>query len=403
MYYYYFKRLFPEDVLVYIEEYDKVNKQVILDFIDDGEYQAFVSLIKQSKNNKNASMMVLRDYQQRNVQENTIYAIKRDVINEWVEDGSLVVSNGETSLLIGYTVNLKKDIPVFNLSISLGGYEGVTFDFSEPQNHQIENLDLAFKGKIEVVVRDVGQGSWNEITNDGSVKIVYDIGCSVKANANDVRKLVNKKLPLYIKSKPGLIISHWDKDHYHCLLGMSDEELSLFSYVICRAYTPNNTSQRLLEKLIRNIGRDNVYTFAHMAPVAGPVRLCLVNSPNNQLLIFNGQYNKNRNISGIILALRTSSSSVVFSADTRYDQLSKDVLPFLNYKNYHYLIVPHHGGHAGPYLYEMFHSTLIHTAVISVGENTYRHPLDYYLNSLRTEWPRIKETRFEGDISLTLI
>ncbi|MBK8624807.1 MAG: hypothetical protein IPN86_04325 [Saprospiraceae bacterium] len=79
------KKYHPEDVLVYIEEYDKDAGIVLFDFFDSNEYSSFTELAGLDYSLNNSSMVLLKNYTNRTIIENTIYTIKRNVIISWRE------------------------------------------------------------------------------------------------------------------------------------------------------------------------------------------------------------------------------------------------------------------------------------------------------------------------------
>lgn len=408
MYYYNHKALKNSNILVTIEEVDRVNDMVLIDFFDKTEFGSFLNSISRFNREDNPSMMLLKNYRLRNVLENTIYAISTDVFVKWYENNKLINEN-ENSRLIGYSVELdSSDETIFEYSVSLGGLEGIKFDFTySGSNTGLFELNpkLQITNNLSVNIRNVGQGNWNEILSGDNVRLVYDAGCSMFSTYNFARTLIENKIVVYERDRPGLILSHWDKDHYHALLWMSDEELSHFSYFVCRDYLPNATSVNLFLRLQNTIGAQNIFTIPAETrdERGGLTRLNLINPTNNHLLLFNSQYHKNRNVSGLILALRTQNSSVIMPGDAHYEQLSVDVLPHLAFNSNHYLVVPHHGGRAGSYIYQTHGNVSKNEAIISVGNNHFGHPIDYYLNQLNNNWGRIGQTRIRGhDIRIVL-
>lgn len=92
-----------------------------------------------------------------------------------------------------------------------------------------------------------------------------------------------------------------------------------------------------------------------------------------------------------------------FSGDGKYDQVSKFILPFLNYPHNHTLIVPHHGGCAGRFEYKASSKINLNRAIISVGINRYGHPTNSVVTSLKTEFKHIEQTRYRlNDIVINM-
>jgi len=120
-------------------------------------------------------------------------------------------------------------------------------------------------------------------------------------------------------------------------------------------------------------------------------------------MIYNAQHHKNRNISGIVISLKTKESSVILSGDCHYEQISVDVLPHLNFKHKHNLVVPHHGGKAGNYIYNLPKNVTPDNAIISVGPNNYGHPMLNYTRALTIDWSRVQKTQtVNTDIKINL-
>lgn len=258
----------------------------------------------------------------------------------------------------------------------------------------IKNIPIKFQGKYGVVIRKVEQGNWNEIHVNNKCKIVYDAGTSINASYLDIQRIIGNKIQEYSKSNPGLILSHWDKDHYHCLLGMSNNDLKVFSFFVCRHFVPNLTCRLLFNRISTAVGSNNTYSLPNAIRTnkSRRIRFFPITPTSNQLVIYNAQYHKDRNKSGIVLSLKTSASSIILSGDAHYKQISDDILPSLNYIHKHNLVVPHHGGKAGSYIYNLPNSVIPNIAIISTGKNQYGHPLLNITRSLRLQWFNLRRT-----------
>lgn len=404
MYLKYHRRYFPDDVLVYIEEFNKAEGFVLVDFYDSNEFERFTSYTNNDFDINVATMVSLISYQNRTIRENTYYSIKRETIDTWLENNS--ITQNENSLLIGYTIdmsNFNSDEEIFTHTVSLNDYD--SYNHLMYGKRDISDIEFDLSGKLTVNIRNVGQGNWNEIMSDESYAVVYDCGTSMNASKADVRALINSRNKKYIDNKPSLILSHWDKDHYHCLIGMTDAELSSFSNFICRDNVPNLTSRKLFSRISRLMSNKHIYAIPAEARTArgGLTYLNALNSTNNQLVIYNSQYHKDRNISGIFLSLKNAHSSVIFSGDSHYSQVSTCILPHLNFKHKHYLIVPHHGGKGGNYIYNNPGKIQYESAIISVGPNRYGHPKPKYVSALKADFRTFTKTSLtKSDITINL-
>jgi hypothetical protein len=400
----YHRRYFPDDVLVYIEEFNKGEGYVLFDFYDSNEFEIFSNLINNEFDINQATMVSLVNYNERTIRENTYYSIKRKTIEFWQENNS--ISQNENSLLIGYSIdmaNFNLELQVFTHSVSLNDY--YSFNHIIFGRRVIKDIEFNLNGKLTVNVRNVGQGNWNEIKSDESYAVIYDCGTSMIATKADVRALIDTRSKEYIDNKPSLVLSHWDKDHYHCLIGMTDSELSSFSNFICRDNVPNLTSRKLISRIRKLISFNHIYAIPAEVRTAkgGLTYLNAMNNINNQLVIYNSQYHKDRNVSGILLSLKTADSSVIFSGDSHYSQVSTCILPHLNFSHKHYLIVPHHGGKGGKYVYNNPGKIQYESAIISVGRNGYGHPKPHYATALKADFRIFKKTSLtKSDITINL-
>lgn len=404
MYLNYHRRYFSDDVLVYIEEFNKADGFVLFDFYDSNEFKRFTSYTTSEYDINVPTMVILTNYQNRTIRENTYYSIKKETISTWLENNS--ITQNENSLIIGFTIDLTyfdSITEVFTHSVSLN--DNNSFDHLMYGKKEISDIEFDLSGQLTVNIRNVGQGNWNEIMSDKSYAVVYDCGTSMNASKPDVRALINSRSKKYIDNKPSLILSHWDKDHYHCLIGMNDAELSSFSNFICRDNVPNLTSRKLFLRISSLISTNHIYAIPAEARTArgGLTYLNALNSTKNQLVIYNSQYHKDRNISGIFLSLKNTNSSVIFSGDAHYLQVSTCILPHLNFKHNHYLIVPHHGGKGGDYIYNNPGKIYYESAIISVGPNRYGHPQSKYVCALKSDFRTFTKTSLrKSDITINL-
>lgn len=395
MHYHYHKRRYPNDVLVYIEEFNKDAGTVLFDFIDSNEYKLFTSLTDGFFDLDKPTMVLLNNYKMRTIQENTIYSIKPEVIETWQEQISNT-SNNLNSLLIRYIIDVSiTKGELFSTSVSIN--DSFDFYYNDSMNGRgnCSQISFPFSGKISITVRNVGQGNWNEIIFDEEVKIVYDAGAPMNASRTEVTRIIGNRNILYSSSRPILILSHWYKDHYHALLGMTNVQLEHnFSAFICRDRVPNVTSRILFGRVSTAIGLANTFTIsADQRQVrGGPTYLRNVTPRTKQIVLYNAQHHKNRNISGLLLSVKSARASVILTGDAHYEQISRDILPHLNYTHQHNLIVPHHGGKAGAYIYETPPLMTVDKAVISVGANRYGHPDAKYIASLKADNFFIQQT-----------
>ncbi len=367
----------PNTVLVYIEK--KIDNLILFDFLDSNEFERFSRVIGLPNDwEENGSMIELVNYNGRRIQSGVIYRLNLDTL-QTLDINAFVAQ--EDSLILAYTVNLSNITEqLFGSSVSINlmsmRRHGIRYSYTP----SIEGLKRDTLSTDKVVIRKIGQGNWNELYNQDKIHTVFDSGTIYTTSRTNLIQLIGNRNQLYQQSKPMLILSHWDVDHYHFLLAFDDATIQSFSKFVFRNKVPSLTARKVM-------GR-----FADLNPTApfpidadvrprytrGPVRLnCYPINTTASLLLFNAQDNRSRNRSGIGLLLRTEKNSIIFSGDFNYDQVDIDMLPEINYiHDFHYLIVPHHGGNGGRIVYAL--RTLIPNkqAIISVGMNPYnpRHP-----------------------------
>lgn len=401
-YYYYHSQKYPNDVIVYVEEVNKDENYIIIDFIDTDQHRKFTSLLDYDSQIDKTSMVVIKNYfPRRRIQENTAYAINKKVLLQFKQS---ISEYEEESNLLMYQIDLaESNEELFSVSVSIGDLDKPYDSFTNNKYKDQLKFDLSLKGKLQLNVRNVGLANWNELILNGNVVIVYDVGAPTFASKSNVRKIIGNKIEEYSKSKPILILSHWDKDHYHSLIEMTDEEIKCFSSFICIDRAVTNTTSILLNRFISILGYSKVFQISNVPrdTKGGKTPLYLISKEESQILLYTSMYHKTKNISGLVLALRTHESSVIFSGDCFYSQLSENVLPQLDYSNNHNLIVPHHGGHAGKYFYENKKAEKVN-AIISAGRSKH-HPSKYYTELLKCEFKNIRSTKVENkDIIIDL-
>lgn len=85
MLYDYFKIKHPKSILVYIEEFNKLERTIICDFIDSNELFELKTFFNEEGKISEASMILIENYTGKPVQENTIYALDSKALSELKE------------------------------------------------------------------------------------------------------------------------------------------------------------------------------------------------------------------------------------------------------------------------------------------------------------------------------
>jgi hypothetical protein len=384
-----------EDIYVYVEKYSRSESLVLIDFYDSNEFIQFLSVAAVSGALGLPSMILIRNYKGRRVREGSTYRIPRFILQDYLERSQPEAV--QDSYVIGYKWDLQSSEQ--QLFFNDGKFTDEEKWIRNEEMYTCDNLDdleFSYPGKTEVKVKNVHQGSWNEVLINGSPKIIFDMGTSYYTKRRDVDNWLLGINERYQESKPVCLISHWDLDHYHLLFALADATLCSFSAFICRGVLPNLTSRIIYSKLL-NLNPTSLKSLpaTPAAPRRNSERLVRLSPVSAKFLIYNGSQHSSRNKSGLCMAVKTHESNLVFGADMDYSQLSAYVLPDLNYRSNHHLIVPHHGGRAGVFVYNPGKS-IPQNAIISVGPNPYGHPLEINIRQLTRLTFNVLQTRLSG-------
>lgn len=390
---------------VYVEKV--FGDTILVDFVESGAYVSFLRSIGSVSNGKSyldPSMILIKNYKQKKVREGVTYALNIGVIQKITQDNRINQYNLD-SFIIGYQIDLiENDDELLGKSKSFTYMEKFELNLEQLPNHDIPEIEI--KGSIKVLVRNVGQGSWNEIIVDNRTELIFDIGTHYLTKRTDIQSMLMDKEHIFLTDKPGIIISHWDIDHYHYLMGLSEEALKSIRFFCSRNYLPTMTSRMIYFKIKELIGPSSMYPVEPL-PVPeknlGYAKLEKINPNAKYIIYYNSTLHRDRNQNAICLVIRKTNSSIVLPADTHYRQISNCILPDLGFENKHYLVVPHHGGKAGKFEYNLKKIKFPQSAIVSVGRNNYGHPRSEYLENLQNLGFKILQTKFlNQDIEIEL-
>lgn len=251
---------------------------------------------------------------------------------------------------------------------------------------------------LKLFVKDVGQANWNELRCGDDVKVVYDAGASLDASESEVKRLFDDRINELRRTKPILVISHWDMDHIHCLALLNYGLIKdCFSRIVCPDRLKSVTSHRILDLFINALGRKNVYCLPMPARTNGVTMHHW--RTEGCISLYTAESSRNTNYCGLVMFVKGKNRSANYTGDCKLIQ-AKDVYDQEKSRgirtNEHILIAPHHGGDCG--IRSRVYSSPCNTIEISVGShNRYKHPhknMLRYLKSLGT----IKQTKDVGDI-----
>lgn len=389
-----------DELFFYVEKFDYQQRRVLLDFYDSIEFNSFNQISAFDYDwEKRPTMVEILNYNGRRLRENVVYGIQISRIIQLIGLFQVV----EDSFLIGFRIVLtENDDELVTKSKAFNSFEDSFRNFFKSDALP----EVKFKsGQIErVIVRKVGQGSWNELISNGECKFVFDAGTIYTTSRSDLIAGLDKRNSEYQASKPILILSHWDVDHYHYLLAMDDDTIKAFQLFIYRQGPPNLTARKVVGRFsILNPSAPVSISTVDPYPKKSSTRLQSSNlTSDGGLIFFNAFRNRSRNKSGLGLALRKLNKSVIFSGDYDYSQISDYMLPLLRYKSENFFIVPHHGGKAGKFAFNAHALLEPREAIVSVGRNPYGHPIDHYIDSLRKKGFSVIRTDIKGTHEILL-
>ena len=125
----------------------------------------------------------------------------------------------ENSLLLGGSYDLANmQMPEDDGSELLQQHEPL-----EPEDMSRRNVPrempafTSSSNDMSLIVKDVDQANWNELRLGGNIVVLYDAGARLNASMAEVAAIFDSRKADLEATKPILVISHWDKDHIHCL------------------------------------------------------------------------------------------------------------------------------------------------------------------------------------------
>jgi hypothetical protein len=394
----YFDQSESTEIYFRIIRYNPVERLVIVDFIDSIELGKIDTEIYSSLEFGTPSMIVFQNYNHKRVQEGSCYPIKRALLFELVGNAT----RNENSFVIRYNVILNTNIPeIFGKSKTFTFEEIMGRGFYTYGEKLIEDIPKYNGPKYDLLVKNVGQGNWNELYSNKKCEFIYDIGTSMFYSREKVIEMSSGSHSMIKADKPGLIVSHWDIDHYHCLFAMDDDVIKSFGFIICPSFSPTLSSRLILSKF-KQLCSNNLFTFEFEKSDLKTSFNPLAPFKRGKIIFFFGHYHRDRNKCGVVIAINLQNKGAILTGDHFYNQISNCVLPELNSLT-HCLIVPHHGGKAGDFDYKLNPYQKVTEAVISVGLNPYGHPSESNITQLKKIGFKIYQTRFKGtDIKIEL-
>ena len=243
-------------------------------------------------------------------------------------------------------------------------------------NHIIELEDMPDNEKIELLVWDVDQGNFNEVSiGDEPEKpyVIFDAGTEVLNNTVSFYSLLQKLNGEIAKTEiPLVVLSHWHTDHYSLLFAESDSNLKKIKQCVFPSYVKNLSVFLFLVRL-NLLG---VKVLMKVLPYKKPWIKQLLS--NNVTLYANKYVHSCVNNSGLTLFIQGPNNNAMLPGDCRYrlaeSQANDAITATMKDGQKHYLVIPHHCGEAGAVSYNVPNAKNIE-GIVSVGRTgSHGHP-----------------------------
>lgn len=402
------------EIIVYLDDYkysgDGNYDIMYLDFRTASDFERYVREVGIKEPTRGSFLEIMGYRSPRRLMQGCYYALNVDMLKQ------LAPQAHPESLLISQTYDFDnyhgRNDDDFRLLQAHGLLDATELKVS--YHNQIADIDeLKYDYDNSFRVNDVSQANWNEIIHGEDVKLVYDLGAPINASKAEVRLYIDKYAARYSESHPCLVLSHWDKDHYHCLLEMTDTEINNFSKFICVDKIQTATARKVFSRIEGIMGKARVFCIAPPAKKAGRSNYIMKEKfENNTVSVYVGINSRNINYCGLVLYAEGDEGNMVLSGDCTPTQANHVLIQEMAKSNYsscnHYLVVPHHGGEfkaKSQKIYRIPGGLKPISAIISVdaANNTYGHPKREMLNWLSSVAPwKIERTDLYGTIKYYL-
>jgi competence protein ComEC len=241
---------------------------------------------------------------------------------------------------------------------------------------------------LTVRVFDVGQGDAALVTTPGGVTVLIDGGPDEQLVATELAALGVKRLDVVVASHP-------HADHF---VGLPSVLARFQVGVVLQSGCPTTSALQLeLDRAIADEGIDSRTPWAGDSFVAGDVRLDVL-SPHE---CYSGTESDTNN-DALVIRLSHGDDVVLFATEPEEPaqewmleqrdaaglDLHADVLK-----------VPHHG--AATSVAEFFDAVAAPVAIVSVGENTYGHPVPATLEAIAATGAQVWRTDEHGTVTIT--
>lgn len=393
-------RFKQQECIVYLEAYEKAVDGIVDAYIDFRQRKDLI-LFSMVTNNENvkATFIELRGLKSaKRLRRGCYYKLNLDIIKNYQ------ITRNENSFIIGSYYDLgNMQMPTWDNEEVLQSHEVLDPDeMSEASVPEGNVFDISKTEDLILFVKDVGQANWNELRSGDLVKVVYDAGAELHASLHEVRNIIASRKNDLMRSKPVLVISHWDMDHIHCLKAMDVNDIrDCFSKIVCPDKLKSVTSKDVLSNFKTALGAANVYCL----PLPGKTNGIAMHHWRREgcISIYKAETSFQINYCGLVMFVCGNSRSANYTGDCKLIQ-AKDVYDQEMAQGLltrdHILVAPHHGGDYG--VNNRHYSLPCDFIEISVGANNiYGHPQSDMLRYL-SRLGRVEQTQDVGDIEKNL-
>ena len=397
----------PKEIIVYLDDYvynkDNVYETVYLDFRTDQDLETFKEAIGESdeetekylKYKAEGYLEITNYHSSKRLILGAYYALNVKLLKKLKAE----LHRDKRLLLLSYNLNNCNN----QLLLPHGPLQPDNIQYDEPQKPELSDCFL-YNDSLNLKVNNVGQANWNEIISYDRVSLVYDMGAPINATVQDVKNYIEEYTRTYQQDSPWLIISHWDKDHIHCLCVMTDDELKWFKGVICPFNMKSVVSKGLFARIKNSVGPNKMFSFKNRGRdhrFEYP-RLQKI-FENRGIWLFLGEKSRNINYSGIVMVVSGNKSHAVLTGDCLNVQacIATRFARFIGgAAKGHVLIIPHHGGKLKKQkilnYFSISSSINPRKALVSVGKgNPYKHPdgntMSFFFDIMRNPINRTDE------------
>ncbi|MCR5529235.1 MAG: hypothetical protein K6F49_08460 [Saccharofermentans sp.] len=417
----------PDHIHLYIEKYNSRREEILFDFVNEKEYQAFLEAMDISFHTNNEeityrpTMILANDCSPKRAREGIVISIELGLFFQVVNtvDNSTASRRNERSCTVVWNIVNGKaleeiidnealcDIIYWN-SAELYGFDFLQDSFIHNYWDEIQNEDQQlilseelgrikddpYESRRQLIVWDVGQGNSNCIVSDHTA-LIYDMGASSYYTTNRIIQLIDHITPPLRNKYTSLVISHWDIDHYIQLCHVSDDFLKSLQCIIFPAKAFGLTAQQVLNRIAKNC-KNIIAIFP--PKIRGKNAILHIGYIGNTKLFIGKNY-ASKNRSGILLYCEGHLEHALLTGDhtewnpTLANQICAKYRP-LN------IVIPHHGAlscnPSNPNI------TSKDSAVLSVGSNSYGHPFSQTIKDYSHEHYHLRRTDREGDIYIDI-